>query len=580
MLINIKPICKAVLLVSIVFLVAACESTPPPSKAASKLAGHAVATAHPLATQSALDILDRGGNAFDAAIAASAVLAVVEPSGSGIGGGGFWLLHRESDGMQVMVDGREMAPMAADKDMYLDDKRNVINGASLNGPLAAAIPGQIAALVHMNERYGRLSLKQNLQAAIDYAANGFVVTKHIKRHITFRSKVFNDEAKRLFLVDGKVPELGHIIVQPELAQTLQLVARKGRAGFYEGNVAKKMVQSVRENGGIWTLEDLKNYQVVEREPMTFNYRGAKIITASLPSSGGVVLGQMLQTIELKQEEAKKQQNTAKPGLAVDRSRQAPSMHLVVEAMRRAYRDRAIYLGDPDFVKVDQKELLSKTYLQGFSGAIGENATKSVDLPIETKLGVDTTHFSIIDRDGNRVAATLSINYPFGSGHIAKGTGVFLNNEMDDFVSKVGAPNVYGLVGGKANQIAPRKRPLSSMTPTFVETEEGAIVIGTPGGSRIISMVGLAIINLLDRNMDLQSAVNAPRFHHQYLPDTVQLEDGANYSEIKDMQARGHQFKRLKRRYGNMHAVSWLKKDGFVYLDAASDARGEGQASVR
>ena len=555
-----------------VTLIAACVSTTDKhaEKSSAKAKNHKltknlVATAHPLATQAALEILENGGNAFDAAVAASAVLSVVEPSGSGMGGGGFWLLHRESDGKQVMIDGREMAPAAAHRDMYLDENKQVIKNASLNGALAAGIPGQPAALAHISDNYGNLSFAQNLQAAIKYADQGFAANNHIVKHLKFRSKIFNAEAKRLFLDNGQVPTVGTVIKQPELANTLKLIAKQGRKGFYQGDVAQKMVSYVQNNGGIWTLDDLKKYQVIERPPVVFNYKGNRIVTAALPSSGGIVMGQILQTIELEQKERGEQG--------------APSMHLFVEAMRRAYRDRSLYLGDSDFINVNQQTLLNPTYLQQFVNEIGDTATASEDLSIERNLGVDTTHFSIIDKDGNRVAATLSINYPFGSGHVADGTGIILNNEMDDFVSKAGEPNVYGLVGGKANQIEPGKRPLSSMSPTFVETKHGAIAIGTPGGSRIISMVALAISNIVDKGMNLQHAIDAPRYHHQYLPDAVQLEKDTVYAQETDLTAKGHQFKRLNRKYGNMHAVAWEKSDNNVRYSAASDSRGEGSAKV-
>ena len=532
----------------------------------SKLAKNLVATAHPLATKAALDTLENGGNAFDAAVVASAVLSVVEPSGSGMGGGGFWLLHRESDGKQVMIDGREMAPGAAHRDMYLDENKQVIENASLNGALAAGIPGQPAALAHINSKYGNLSFAENLQAAINFAEQGFAANNHIVKHLKFRAKIFNEEAKRLFLDNGQVPVVGTVIKQPELADTLKVMAAKGRSGFYQGDVAQKMVNYVRDNGGIWTMDDLKNYRVVERQPVTFNYKGNRVVSAALPSSGGIVMGQILQTLELEQ------QSRGELG--------APDMHLFVEVMRRAYRDRSLYLGDSDFIKVEQKTLLSPVYLKKFVNEIGDKATPSEDLSIERNLGVDTTHFSIIDKEGNRVAATLSVNYPFGSGHVAEGTGIILNNEMDDFVSKAGVPNVYGLVGGKANQIEPGKRPLSSMSPTFIETKHGAIAIGTPGGSRIISMVALAISNIVDRGMNLQQAIDAPRYHHQYLPDAVQLEKDSVYAQQSNLKAKGHQFKRLNRQYGNMHAVAWEKSENIISYSAASDSRGEGLAKVK
>lgn len=526
----------------------------------------AVATAHPLATQAALEILDQGGNAFDAAVAASAALAVVEPAGSGMGGGGFWLLHRQSDGKQVMLDGREMAPSQAHADMYLDTQGEVIRGASLNGPLAAGVPGQAAALAHLSEKYGVLPLSVSLQPAIRYAEEGFPVSPRLLRYLEFRSKVFNDAAKQVFMPNGQLPELGRLIRQYDLANTLRELALRGQKGFYQGEVAEKMLQTVQGNGGIWIDKDLKNYHVLEREPIKFSYHDAKIVSAAPPSSGGIVLGQILQTIALKQE------------VSSDNSQEkAADMHLIVESMRRAYRDRALYLGDADYIDIDVEKLLSHGYLQEFVDSIQLTASASAELSASVGTGADTTHFSIIDRDGNRVAATLSINYPFGSGYMAAGTGIFLNNEMDDFVAKVGEPNVYGLVGGKANQIEPGKRPLSSMSPTFIETKDQVIALGTPGGSRIISMVALATLNILDKGLDLQAAIDAPRYHHQYLPDAVQLEKNYDYPELDIMKKKGHKFKRLNRQYGNMQAVGWQRINGEIILSAASDSRGEGKA---
>lgn len=536
------------------------------------LPGVAVATAHPLATQAALDILAAGGNAFDAAVAASAALAVVEPSGSGMGGGGFWLLHRQHDGKQVMLDGREMAPGQAHADMNLDADGNVNRQASLNGPLAAGIPGQAAALAHLSQHYGNLPLASSLQPAIRYAEHGFALYPRLQRYINLRSKTFNAEARRIFLDQGETPALGYLIKQVDLAQTLRLLAEQGRKGFYQGVVAQKMVQSAQAEGGIWTAEDLLNYRVIEREPVRFQYGDANIVSAALPSSGGIVLGQILQIIEA--------YKTLHPAA----QNQAADMHLIVEAMRRAYRDRALYLGDEDFVAVDKKLLLNANYLHSLAQQIQPNvASDSADLSIPSNAGTDTTHFSIIDRDGNRVAATLSINYPFGSGHVAAGTGVLLNNEMDDFVAKAGEANVYGLVGGKANQIAPGKRPLSSMTPTFVERDDSVVVLGTPGGSRIITMVALAVLNIMDRGLDLQAAIDAPRYHHQYLPDAIQLEKESDYPQQTTLQDKGHQFKRLTRQYGNMQAVAWQRdatqQGDKITLSAASDSRAQGQATV-
>ena len=529
--------------------------------------GWAVASAHPLATDAAYWVAEKGGNAFDAAVAVSAALGVVEPMGSGIGGGGFWLIHQASDGLEIMVDGRERAPLGAHKNMYLDDGGEVIAGASLDGPLAAGIPGEPAALVHIAEKYGQLSLADSLSPAIKIARDGFPVSARFQRLAEFRHEAFNAKARRLFLDDDQVPELGTLIKQPELAATLSEISARGHSGFYGGWVASTLVSEVTTAGGIWTQKDLDDYQIVERAPVEGRYRGARFVSASLPSSGGIVLSEMLNMLQAS--EAWKQERFNRT-------------HTIIEVMRRAYRDRALYLGDSDFVAVDQNKLTSPQYAQQQISNLVEHATPSAELSKSgstLKEGENTTHFSIIDDQGNRVAATLSINYPFGSGFVSGGTGVVLNNEMDDFVSKPGAANVYGLVGGEANSIEAGKRPLSSMSPTFVETDQMVAVIGTPGGSRIITMVLLALLELVDNGeRDIQKVVNLPRFHHQYLPDSITYEPGAFDEElVSALKRKGHALKERERTYGNMHAVLWeLDRNK---LSAASDRRGEGAARV-
>ena len=528
----------------------------------------AVASAHPLATQAGFEILDAGGNAFDAAVAVSAVLAVVEPYSSGIGGGGFWLLHRASDGRQVMVDGRERAPLAAQRDMYLDEHGEVVTGLSMNGALAAGIPGEPAALAHLAEHYGRLPLAKTLAPAIRLAGAGFEVDDYYRRMAGFRLEVMQryPSTATVFLRNGEVPPGGALIKQPELAVTLKALAEKGRQGFYAGAVARKLVDGVAEAGGIWTLDDLQQYRVVEREPVSFRYRDLRIVSAAPPSSGGVALATTLHILE---------------GWELSRLAQAERTHLIVEAMRRAYRDRAQYMGDPDFVDMPLQRLVDPVYAAGLRASIRtDRATPSAALPgsVNSVEGTDTTHFSILDREGNRVAATLSVNYPFGSGLVVPGTGVLLNDEMDDFSAKPGVPNAYGLVGAEANAIEPGKRPLSSMTPTFVESKGGVAILGTPGGSRIITMVLLGILDLETGNPP-QSWVSLPRFHHQYLPDVIQYEPDA-FSEpvLESLKARGHQLKPLQNRYGNMQAIYWDRKANRV--EAASDPRAIGRASAR
>ena len=529
----------------------------------------AVASAQPLATAAGMEILKQGGNAFDAAVAVTAALAVVEPMGSGLGGGGFWLLHRESDGKEVMLDGREKAPGAAHRRMYLDDNDEVNKGLSLNGPMAAGIPGVPLAMVYLAEHYGRLPLAESLKPAIRYAEKGFEVTPRYYGMISFRWQVISryPASAAIFGQDGRVPDLGYKIVQKDLANALRLLAKHGAEGFYRGRFAQKLVDGVQAAGGIWTLQDLADYNVVEREPITFRYHDMKIVSASPPSSGGVVLGEillMLQHFNLKEMD------------------EAGRVHHIVEAMRRAYRDRAVFLGDPDYVDVPVRKLFNPDYIEGLAVTIEpDRATPSAELsdtPNLDQTGNSTTHFSVLDTDGNRVAATLSINLPFGSGFVAPGTGVLLNDEMDDFSIKPHTPNAYGLVGDHANAIAPGKRPLSSMSPTFVEMEDRIGILGTPGGSRIITMVLLGILDF-EKGQPPESWVSIPRYHHQYLPDQILYEqNGFHYTVQQGLMKRGHTLTIARRgQYGNMQAVLWDKKNNVVF--AASDPRGEGEAIV-
>jgi gamma-glutamyltranspeptidase/glutathione hydrolase len=527
----------------------------------------AIASAHPLATAAGMEILEAGGNAFDAAVAVSAALAVVEPYSSGMGGGGFWLLHRAADGFEIMVDGRERAPLAATRDMYLDANGAVVPGLSINGPLAAAVPGAPAALAHIAQKYGRLSLERTLAPAIRRARDGFEVDPLYNRLAAFRLDAMQADAEtaRLFLQDNTVPSAGHRVVQPELAATLEALAEHGRDGFYTGRVAQQLVDGVHRAGGIWSLEDLEQYQVVERKPVSGTYQDLRLVSAAPPSSGGVVLVEMLNILA---------------GFRLGTMDTATRTHVIIEAMRRAYRDRAEYLGDPDFVDLPVARLTDSGYAAKLRESIRlDQATPSTALPAVSPPGegTDTTHFSILDADGNRVAATLSINYPFGACFTPPGPGVLLNDEMDDFSVKPGVPNVYGLVGAEANSIAPGKRPLSSMSPTFVENRDGVAILGTPGGSRIITMVLLAILDLAEGGAP-QSWVSLPRFHHQYLPDVVQYEPGAISARLaQSLEALGHTLKPLDSDYGNMQAVYLDRNTGRV--SAASDPRGIGLSEV-
>ena len=543
----------------LVFTLPAFAAAPKPPQAA-------VASAHPLATKAGMEILDEGGNAFDAAVAVSAALSVVEPYSSGIGGGGLWLLHRNSDGFDTLVDGREYAPGAASADMYQDKSGNVIPRASMDGPLSAAIPGMPAALVYMAQRYGKLGLAKDLGPAIKLARDGFPLDQRFHERLQGKQDVLKrwPAAAAVFLDHGDVPPVGWLLKQPDLAETFELLAKDGDAGFYQGKRAQQMVDGVKAGGGLWALDDLKDYKVVERKPLTGDYRGMHIVSAPPPSSGGVVLIEILNILA---------------GYDLDKLDRAARDHYIVEAMRYAYHDRADYLGDPDFVQMPLERLMSADYAANLrKGILPDKATPSSALPPVTmpQLGNNTTHYSVLDKDGNRVSGTVTVNFSFGSCFMAPGTGVVLNDEMDDFSSKPGVPNGYGLVGNSANAIAPHKRPLSSMTPSFLETKEGIAILGTPGGSRIITMVLLGALDFYDGG-DAAHIVSLPRFHHQYLPDLVEYEHGAlSDAELSALQRMGYMLADHGQ-WGNMQAITWDYKTGKV--SAASDPRGIGTAEI-
>src|SRR5215469_803618 len=534
--------------------------------AAPKPSQAAVVSAHPLATQAGMEILDKGGNAFDAAVAVSAALSVVEPYSSGIGGGGLWLLHRSSDGFETLVDGREYAPGAAMADMYQDKNGNVIEGASTEGPLSAAIPGAPAAWVYMAKKYGKLSLAEDLAPAIKLARDGFPLDARFHEMLEAKQEQLRrwPGAAAAFLYHGQVPAAGWLLKQPDLAETFELIAKQGDAGFYEGKRAEQMVDAVRAAGGIWTLDDLKQYKVLERKPLEGDYRGMHVVSAPPPSSGGVVLIEILNILA---------------GYDLAKLDPATRDHYIIEAMRYAYHDRANYLGDPDFVQMPLKLLVSPDYAAGARNTIlPDKATPSSALTPVTLPGTgnNTTHYSVLDKDGNRVSGTVTVNFRFGSCFMPPGTGVTLNDEMDDFSSKPGVANGYGLVGNEANAIAPHKRPLSSMTPSFLETKDRVAILGTPGGGRIITMVLLGALDFFDGG-DAKSIVSRPRFHMQYLPDAVGYEDGAlSDAEIAALEKMGYSLKD-QGRWGNMQAITWDLKTGTV--TAAADPRGIGTAEV-
>lgn len=526
----------------------------------------AVASAHPAATVAGLETLAQGGNAFDAAVAIAAALAVAEPYGSGLGGGGFFLLRQAGEKPTYrFLDARERAPLSAGRDLY---RRNgqVQRELSLNGPLAAAIPGLPAALALLAERYGQLPLAYSLTPAMRLARDGVGIDPVYRERAEWRLEAMqkDGETARIFLDHGRLPPLHGLLRQPELERTLQRLADSGHIGFYGGETARRLLEGVRAAGGIWSERDLREYQVIERQPLRFPLAdGRELISAPPPSAGGVAIAQSLAMLQ--------QLPWQKAG-DVQRS------HYVAEVLRRAYRDRGL-LGDPDQVRNPLSQLLDSGYLRGLAEGIQlQTATPSSSLPPAPawREGDHTTHFTVIDAQGNAVAATLSINLPFGAAFTVPGTGVLLNNEMDDFAADPSGSNVYGLTGSQANAIAGGKRPLSSMSPTFIESETELASFGTPGGSRIPSMVLLAILDYLDGKPVAQWPAT-PRYHHQYLPDTIEYEPGAfSAGQRASLEMRGHKLTPVSRRYGNQQVLLWRKQQGEV--QAASDPRGIGQAA--
>ncbi|MEO6075240.1 MAG: gamma-glutamyltransferase [Dokdonella sp.] len=520
----------------------------------------AIATASHFATDAGFEVIAKGGNAFDAAIAVSATLSVVEPQSSGIGGGGFFLLHRASDGEEIMLDARETAPAAANTSVYMKADGSADRDKSINGPLSAAIPGEPAALVWLAEHYGKLPLKVSLAPAIRLASKGFKPDERFTEAITRRRDVLAryPGSKSLYMFKGEPPKDGWMFRNPDLAKLLENIAAHGNDAFYRGDFAKLMVDGVRAAGGNWVLDDLDKYEVKTRVPIRIDYRGYRIVTAPPPSSGGVAIAEMLNILG---------------GYDFSKIDSTKRIHLIVESMRRAYRDRAQYLGDPDFVDVPVDMLTSPLYAAGLRATIHpEKATPSDLLPpfLSPPQGPDTTHYSIIDSDGNMVSTTQTVNTSLGSGFVVAGTGFVMNNEMDDFALVAGVPNFFGLPGGEANAPEPGRRPLSSMTPSFVYGKDRVGVIGVPGGSRIITMVLEGILAFVDGELPEQIVANK-RFHHQYLPDVVYAEAGALTPEqVTGLSAMGHVVKDQQNSWGFMNMVSWDKASNMLH--AASDPR--------
>ncbi|MEO9078569.1 MAG: gamma-glutamyltransferase [Rhodanobacter sp.] len=522
--------------------------------------GHAaIASANFLATNAGLAVLAKGGNAFDAAVAVASTLSVVEPESSGIGGGFMAVLHRAKDGRNVFIDARETAPAAVNSKDYVNPDGNPNRKTSLTGPLSAGIPGEPAGLVLIAKRYGRLSLQQSLAPAIQIARDGFQPDPRLYGAIVDELQTLKrwPASAAKYLVNGQPPAQGAIWRDPDQARTLELLAAHGDEGFYHGQTASKLVDAVRAAGGNWTLADLASYEAKERTPISVDYRGYKIITAPPPSSGGVAIIEILNILS---------------GFDLTKLDQAQRVHYIVEAMRRAFRDHNDYLGDPDFVKMPLDMLLSPYYADGLrQGILPDRATPSSMLPRAEAAnpGMHTTHFSIIDADGNMAAVTLTVNTTLGSKFVAAGTGVLLNNEMDDFALVPNKPNVYGLLGSKANAPVGGKRMLSSMSPSIVIGPQRTMVIGSPGGSTIITQVLEGMLDFMDGET-AQQIVAHKRFHHQYLPDVVMVEPGAfDPTTSAALTKMGYTLKQ-RNPWGFMNVVTWDRINN--KLDAASDPR--------
>ena len=539
--------------------------------AAGFAAGHPVFARHgmvvaqePLAAGVGLEVLRSGGNAVDAAVATAFALAVTHPAAGNIGGGGFLLL-RQADGKATFIDFREQAPAAATEDMYLDEYGRLTD-ESRTGWRAAGVPGTVKGLEYAHRHYGTKPWRELVEPAIRLAREGFEVPHWLAESLRNSKRLARfEESRRIFLNGGQYYEPGDRLVQPELAATLERIARLGAEDFYRGETARRLAEEMKAHGGLITLEDLAAYKVYERAPLRGRYRNVEILSAPPPSSGGVGLLEMLGMLEGTGYE--------KPGWG-----SAAMIHYVAEVMRRFYADRSEYLADPAFFRAPIGRLLDPEYLAARRRSIDpERASSSEEIGpglAAWSESTETTHLSVMDKDGNAVALTYTINGSFGSGVAVPGLGFLLNNEMDDFSAKPGEPNMFGLVQGRANRIEPGKRPLSSMTPTIVVRRGRAyIVLGAPGGSRIINGVLQVLLNVLDFKMNIQEAVNRPRFHHQWKPDKLFLEDGFSPDTVALLQRRGHETASIPA----VAVVEAILHDG-KYLQGASDPRGHGRAA--
>ena len=526
-----------------------------------------VSTAHPLASKIGVEVLQKDGNAIDAAVAVQFALAVCYPRAGNIGGGGF-MVYRDKNGNSTTLDFRETAPFASTRNMYLDEQGNADANKSQFGALAVGVPGSVAGIFEMHKKYGSMPIEQLIEPAIDLAENGIQLLPDETHKLNDYQEIFKTQNPNNTYLQSETPfVVGNKLIQKDLAETFKRIKINGVEEFYSGTTAKMIVDEMKNSNGIITLEDLKNYKAVWRKPITTEYENYKLISMSPPSSGGIILAQMLKMLS-QFDLSTMQHNTAN------------YIHLLAEIERRAYADRATHYGDPDFWEVPESDLLNETYLEKRVETLDLNkATNSHDIKagnFSTEETEETTHISIIDQFGNAVSITTTLNGRFGSKKFVTGGGFLLNNEMDDFSAKPGSPNLYGLIGGEANAIEPNKRMLSSMTPTIFEKEGNLfLVVGSPGGSTIITSVFQTFLNITQFEMTAGEAANTFRFHHQWLPDQIYFEDEMYIQNgtIDSLNKLGHKTK-LRSPIGRVEAILVLP-DGS--LEGASDFRGEGAA---
>ena len=564
-----------------IFFTLSCASRPaaslhhesPRLRSETEAFGHdyAIATQGHWTSKIAEQIFEKGGNIYDAAAAASFAISVERPQSTGLGGGGFLLSYNAKEKQFYALDFRERAPLAATRDMYLDKKGNVIPKSSINGPLAAAVPGLVDGVLRFHEKFGKLTRQEVMQPAIDLANKGFKIYPYLAKMLKRREKtlqLYPASRKKFFKHDDSILKEGDVLKQPDLARTLQSISDKGREGFYKGWVANAISKASKSYGGILTKKDLVNYQSTERQALQTKYKDYQVISMPPPSSGGIHILQMLNILENKQ-------------LDKEKPFSPHNIHLISSSMQLAFADRAKHLGDPDFYKVPSQQLISKSYAKDLARKIDKNSSKSSTDIHAGKFSVtesnDTTHFTLMDGEGNVVVSTQTINGPLGSGFVADGTGVLLNNEMDDFSAKPGTPNMFGAIGAEANSIQAKKRPLSSMSPTIVmKDHKPVLALGSPNGTRIITCVLLSTLNYIEFGMPLFESITALRYHHQWLPDEIRVDKP--FLPLKTKQSLEKMgYKIANKPYGcRVQAISFEKNR----LHVVSDPRGEGRAIAK